>query len=100
MIFWGDETGLRSDDVRGRSYAPRGRTPLVRVCHKRASLNLISAVASRGELRWMIVDGAVNAPTLIRFLQRLIREVRRSGTGSPSTVPRSWCTTCRRTVPT
>src|ERR687885_1545545 len=30
-IFWGDETGLRSDDVRGRGYAPRGRTPEVRV---------------------------------------------------------------------
>ncbi len=29
-IFWGDETGLRSDDVRGLSYAPRGRTPAVR----------------------------------------------------------------------
>ena len=28
--FWGDETGLRSDDVRGRSFAPRGRTPVVR----------------------------------------------------------------------
>ena len=25
-VFWGDETGLRSDDVRGLSYAPRGRT--------------------------------------------------------------------------
>src|SRR3712207_7240701 len=35
-IFWGDETGLRSDDVRGRSYAPRGRTPAVRVCHRRS----------------------------------------------------------------
>ncbi len=23
-IHWGDESGLRSDDVRGRSYAPRG----------------------------------------------------------------------------
>ncbi len=23
-IFWGDETGLRSDNVRGRSFAPRG----------------------------------------------------------------------------
>lgn len=22
-IHWGDETGLRSDDVRGRSYAPQ-----------------------------------------------------------------------------
>src|SRR6476619_2863509 len=26
VIFWGDETGLRADDVRGRSYAPRGKT--------------------------------------------------------------------------
>jgi transposase len=76
-IFWGDETGLRSDDVRGRSYAPRGRTPLVRVCHKRAGLSLISAVTNKGELRWMVVDGAVKAPTLIRFLRRLIRDARR-----------------------
>jgi len=30
-IQWGDETGLRSDDVRGRGYAPRGKTPVVRV---------------------------------------------------------------------
>src|SRR3954466_622072 len=77
IIFWGDETGLRSDDVRGRGYAPRGRTPVVRVCHKRASLSLISAVANKGERRWMIVDGAVKAPPLIRFLERLIREARR-----------------------
>jgi len=74
VIFWGDETGLRSDDVRGRGYAPRGRAPVVRVCQRRASLSLISAVANRGELRWMIVDGAVNAPTL---LARLIRDARR-----------------------
>ncbi len=77
VIFRGDETGLRSDDVRGRSYAPRGRTPQVRVCHKRAALSLVSAVTNRGELRWMVVDGAVKAPILIRFLGRLIREARR-----------------------
>jgi transposase len=76
-IFWGDETGLRSDDVRGRSYAPRGRTPAVRVCHRRAGLSLISAVTNKGELRWMVVDGAVNAPTFIRFLERLIRDAGR-----------------------
>ena len=76
VVVWGDETGLRSDDVRGRSYAPRGRTPVVRVCHRRAGLSLISAVANQGKLRWMIVDGAVNAPTFIRFLERLIREAR------------------------
>jgi hypothetical protein len=76
VVVWGDETGLRSDDVRGRSYAPRGRTPVVRVCHRRAGLSLISAATNRGELRWMIVDGAVNAPTFIRFPERLIRDAR------------------------
>src|SRR3954471_24480058 len=63
VIFWGDETGLRADAVRGRSYAARGRTPQVRVCHRRAGLSLIPAAANRGELRWMVADGAVNAPT-------------------------------------
>jgi transposase len=46
VVFWGDETGLRSDDVRGRSYAPRGKTPLVRPCHRRATVGLISAVTN------------------------------------------------------
>src|SRR5215213_1386736 len=77
MVVWGDETGLRADDVRGRSYAPRGRTPVVRVCQKRIKLSLVTAVTNQGELRWMVVDGAVNAPTFIRFLERLIRDARR-----------------------
>ena len=63
-IFWGDEIGLRSDDVRGRGYAPRGRTPVVRVCRGRAGLSLISAVSNRGALRWMVLDGAVNVAGL------------------------------------
>lgn len=77
IVVWGYETGLRTDDVRGRSYAPRGRTPLVRVCQTRIKLSLITAVTNKGELRWMVVDGAVNAPTFLRFLERLIREARR-----------------------
>ncbi len=75
-IFWGDETGVRSDDVRGRSYAPRGRTPVVRVCHKRAGLSLIAAVTNKGEVRWMICAGTVTAPVVIGFLRRLIRDAR------------------------
>ena len=76
-VFWGDETGLRSEDVRGRSYAPRGRTPQVRVCPKRAGLSRLSALTNTGELRWMVVAGAVNAAILIRFCQRLIQDAGR-----------------------
>ena len=73
-IFWGDESGLRSDDVRGRSYAPRGKTPVVRPCQKRASVGVISAVTNKGELRWMILNSALTAVVLISFLERLIRD--------------------------
>ena len=60
--------------MRGRSYAPRGRTPEVRVNHRRANLGLISAVTNKGELRWMVLDGAIKAPDLLRFLARLVRD--------------------------
>jgi transposase len=77
VIFWGDETGLRADDVRGRSYAPRGKTPVVRPNQRRIGLGLISAVSNRGELRWKVLDGAIKAPVLICFLQRLIKDAGR-----------------------
>jgi DDE superfamily endonuclease len=67
----GDETGLPSDDVRGRSYTPRGQTSTVLSSHRRVRLGLISAVSNKGELRWMVLDGALEAAGLIRFLQRL-----------------------------
>jgi transposase len=73
-IFWGDETGVRSDDVRGRSYAPRGKRPMVRPSHRRANIGVISAVTNKGEVRWMVLHEALKAPILIRFFERLIRD--------------------------
>lgn len=33
-IHWGDESGLRSDDVRECGFAPKGQTPVIRVNNK------------------------------------------------------------------
>lgn len=76
-IHWGDETGLRSDDVRGRSYAPQGQTPVVRVNNKRHGLSVISSVTNKGVMRWKIFDGALNAAILIDFLKRLVKDAGR-----------------------
>jgi transposase len=76
-IYWGDETGLRSDDGRGRSYAPRGNRPVVRPCHKREKAGLMSAVTNRGSVRWMILKRAMNPALLIEFLRRLVRDAQR-----------------------
>lgn len=76
-IHWGDETGLRSDDVRGRGYAPKGQTPVLRVNHRREGLSIISTVTNQGKVRWKIFDGAMNADILIEFFKRLIKDAGR-----------------------
>jgi len=76
-IQWGDETGLRSDDVRGRSYSPQGVTPEIRVNSKRHGCSIISAVTNKGGMRWMCFEGALNAQLLIDFLRRLIKDAPR-----------------------
>jgi transposase len=73
-IHWGDETGLRSDDVRGRGYAPKGRTPVVRVNNKREGLSIISTVTNQGKVRWRVFEGAMHADLLIDFFKRLVKD--------------------------
>jgi len=73
-IHWGDETGLRSDDVRGRGYAPKGQTPVVRVNNRREGLSIISTVTNQGKVRWKVFEGAMNADVLIDFFKRLIKD--------------------------
>lgn len=77
-IQWGDETGLRSDDVRGRGYAPKGKTPVVLANSNRAKLSVISTVTNKGQMRWKVFSGALNAKVLIGFMKRLVhgRKVR------------------------
>ena len=77
-VQWGDETGLRSDDVRGRGYAPKGKTPVVLANANRSKLSVISTVTNKGQMRWKVFSGALNAKILIGFMKRLVhgRETR------------------------
>jgi len=59
--------------VRGRGFAPKGQTPVIRVNNKRHGLSVISTVTNKGQMRWRIFDGALNADILIDFLRRLIK---------------------------
>jgi transposase len=72
-IHWGDEMGLRSDDVNGRGYAPKGRTPVRRAKGSPEKMNMISTVTNQGKVRFMFYRERMNAKMLIRFLRRLIR---------------------------
>jgi transposase len=77
MIHWGDETGISNQDPIGRSYAPKGKTPVITRAAKRMTRSMISAVSNRGLMRFMLYQGALNAAGFIAFLRRLIRDAGR-----------------------
>lgn len=77
-IYFGDEAGVRSDHHAGTTWSPRGVTPVVSTTGARFGFNMVSAVSPRGLLRFMIVDGKVNAEVFIEFCKRLLQ-----GAGRP-----------------
>lgn len=71
-IYFADEAGIRSDYHTGTTWAPVGETPVVEVTGRRFSFNMISAVSPRGDFRFMIHEGTVDAAVFKEFLKRLM----------------------------
>src|SRR3712207_633016 len=77
VIYWGDETGISNQDQIGRSYAPKGQTPVIARSTKRITRSMISAVSNRGLMRFMLYEGALNADRFVDFLRRLVGDAGR-----------------------
>src|SRR6202790_2063332 len=72
-IYFGDAAHMRSDHHSGRTWGKKGETPIVSSTGARYRMSLISAVTSRGHMRFMIKEkGGVNAAVFIEFLKRLM----------------------------
>src|SRR6476660_7574884 len=72
-IYFGDAAHMRSDHHSGRTWGKKGETPVVSSTGARYRMSLISAVTSRGRMRFMTKEkGGVNAAVFIEFLKRLM----------------------------
>jgi transposase len=72
-IYFGDAAHIRSDHHAGRTWGKRGATPIVQATGARYGISLISAITSKGHMRFMIKEkGGVNADVFIEFLKRLV----------------------------
>jgi len=71
-IYFEDESGIRSDFHAGTSWAPVGQTPVIKATGARFGLNMIAAVSTRGELRFMLNQGTITGDVLCDFLNRLM----------------------------
>jgi transposase len=77
-LLFGDETGVHEDGPVDRTWAIRGRRPVVRVTGQRRRVNVISAISPRGRLWFRCFKGNLNAQRFIAFLKDLLRDVRGS----------------------
>jgi transposase len=72
VVLWLDEMGVRSDAAAGRSWAPVGRTPVIKRTGKRFRVNMISAISNQGLLRFRLFTGSFTGAVFIDFLRRLL----------------------------
>jgi transposase len=76
-IQWGDEAGVCSTCQVIKTYAPKGKTPVLRQPGRRFSMSMISTVTNRGALKFMVYEGGLNVAIFLRFLGRLIKYQRK-----------------------
>jgi len=73
-IYFADEAGIRSDYHAGTTWAPVGRTPVVKATGARFSVNMVSAVTAKGALRFAVYDEKFTAKLFIDFCKRLLHD--------------------------
>jgi transposase len=77
-IYFGDAAHIRSDHHAGRTWGKKGETPVVLSTGSRHGMSLISAITSKGHMRFMIKEkGGVNSEVFIEFLKRLLAGAKR-----------------------
>jgi transposase len=72
-IYFSDEAGFHATAQYGSTWAPKGKTPIIKTSGKREKVNVISAINNQGKLRFMLYDKNFNSAVFIQFLKRLMQ---------------------------
>ena len=71
-ILFADQVGVRSDHLSGSTWGRVGETPAVARTGKRFSLNAMSAISPRGDMRFTVFTGRFDTAEFLTFCKRLI----------------------------
>jgi transposase len=72
IYFW-DESGFRADTVHGKTWAPKGKTPVINRPGQRQSISAASAVNAKGGFWFATYQGALNAELFIELLKKMMK---------------------------
>jgi transposase len=71
-IYWEDETSIETGDIRGKGYAPKGSTPIVKNTEIKIKISMISAITNQGKVFWKLHSGTIDAVKFLEFVKRLV----------------------------
>ena len=73
ILYFQDESNVSLTAFLGKTWAPRGRTPKVRVTGKRGGVAAMSAISKPGHLVFRLLDKRIASEEVIEFLAQMLR---------------------------
>ena len=73
MLYFQDESSVSLVPVLGKTWAPKGKTPRIKVTGNRGSICLSSAISPAGRMVFRIEKGNVNSKTFVDFLKQIMK---------------------------
>jgi transposase len=71
ILYFEDESGISLSPVIGKTWAPKGQTPIIRVTGKRGGILALSAISPSGHMRFRLEKRKINASVFIEFLEQI-----------------------------
>lgn len=71
ILYFEDESGVAMAPVIGKTWAPKGQTPIVRVTGRRGGITAMSAISPSGKLRFRLEDRRINSDIMIEFIKQI-----------------------------
>lgn len=73
MLYFEDEAGISLTAVMGKTWAPKGQTPIIKVTGNRGGFCITSAISPAGKMVFRIETGKVTAEKHIEFLEHIMK---------------------------
>jgi len=71
ILYCQDEAGVSLVPVLGKTWAKKGKTPVVKLTGKRGGICISSAISPKGRMIFRIEKGRVTADTFVDFLEKI-----------------------------
>src|SRR4030042_2653452 len=77
ILYFQDESNISLTSVLGKTWAPRGKTPIQKVTGKRGGVAAMSAISGAGSLIFSLYEKRIASPEIIQFLEQMLKHHKR-----------------------